>query len=84
MDMRIPLKAAAESVKNADKAGSKALSFTEFTKHIKDNVANGMKETVKQRTISAEEDTKFFRDGEYAVSVNALNDFKRHGSGALN
>ena len=51
MDMRIPLQTAAESVKNADKAGSKALSFTELTKHIKDNVANGMKEAVKQRTV---------------------------------
>ena len=83
MDMRIPLETAAESVQNADKAGSKAFSFTELPKHIKDDVANGMKETVEQRTVSAEEDTKFFGNGKDTMTVNALDDFERHGRSAL-
>ena len=83
MNMRIPLKAAPKSMKNTDKAGSKTFSLIEFAEHTKNDVANGMKEAIEQRTISTEEDTEFFGDGKNAMSVNALNDSERHGSGAL-
>lgn len=83
VNMRIPLKATPKGMKNTDKAGSKMLSFIEFAEHTKNNVANRMKKTIEQRAVSAEEDTKFLRNGKNAMSVNALNDFERHGSGAL-
>ena len=84
VNMRIPLKAAPEGVKNTDKAGSKTLSLIEFAEHTKDDVADRMKETVEQRTISTEEDTKFLRDSKNTMSMNTLDDFERHGSGTLN
>ena len=83
MDMRIPLQTTAEGMKNTDKTGSKAFSFTEFAKHIKNDVTNRMKKAVKQGTISAEEDTKFFGDGKNTMPMNALDNFERHRSGAL-
>ena len=83
VNMRIPLKAAPKGMKDTDKAGSKMFSLIEFAEHAKNDVADRMKKAIEQRAISAEEDTKFLRDGKNAMSVNALNDFERHGSGAL-
>jgi len=83
MNVRIPLKAAPKGVKNADKAGSKTLGFIELAEHAKNDVADGMKKAVEQRTISAEEDAKLLRDGKNAMPVNALNDFEGHRCSAL-
>ena len=83
MNVRIPLKIPSKGMKNADKAGSKTLGFIKFTEHMKNDIADGMKKTIEQRTISAEKDTEFFRDSKDAMSVNTLNDFERHGSGTL-
>lgn len=83
VNMRIPLKAAPKGMKNTDKAGSKMFSLIEFAEHTKNDVADRKKKTVEQRAISAEEDTELLRDGKNAMSVNTLNDFERHGSGAL-
>ena len=47
VNMRVPLKAASEGVKNTDKARSKMLSFVEFSEHAKNDVADRMKKTVK-------------------------------------
>lgn len=83
VNMRIPLKAAPKGMKNTDKAGSKMFSLIEFAEHTKNDVADRKKKTVEQRAISAEEDAKLLWDGKNAMSVNTLNDFERHGSGAL-
>ena len=83
MNVRIPLEAASKGVENTDEAGSKMLRFIKFAEHAKDDVTDGMKKAVEQRTISAEKDTKFFRNSEYTMPVNALNDFERHRSSAL-
>lgn len=83
VNVRIPLEATTKGVKNADKAGSKTLGFIEFAEHAKNDVADGMKKAVEQRAISAEKDAKFFRDSEYTMPVNALNDFEGHRSGTL-
>ena len=83
MNMRILLKTAPKGMKNTDKAGSKIFSLIEFAEHTKNDVANRMKKTVEQRAISAKEDTEFLREGKNAMSVNALNDFERHGSSVL-
>lgn len=83
MNMRIPLKASPKGVKNADKAGSKTLGFIELAEQVKDDIANGMKKTIEQRTISAEKDAKLLWDGKNAMPVNTLNEFERHRRSAL-
>ena len=83
VDVRIPLKATTKGMENANETRSETLSFIEFAEHAKNDIADGMKKAVEKRAISAEEDAKFFGDGEDAVSVNTLNDFERHGSSTL-
>ena len=46
MDMRIPLKRAAESMKNANKTGSKILGFVELFKHKEDSVCGSLKKKI--------------------------------------
>ena len=83
VNMRIPLQATPKGMKNTDKTRSKMFSLVEFAEHTKNDVANRMKKTIEQRTISAEKDAKLLWDGKNAMSVNTLNDFEGHGSGAL-
>ena len=47
MDMRIPLKAAAESMKNTNKAVSETLRFIEFAEYTKNNVTDRMEKAVE-------------------------------------
>ena len=84
VDMRIPLEATSKGMENTNETGSETLRFIEFAEHTKNNVPDGMKKAVEQRTVSAEEDAKLFGDGEDAVPVNTLDDFERHRSSALN
>ena len=84
VNVRIPLEAASKGVENTNEARSKMLRFIKFAEHAKDDIADGMKKAVEQRTVSAEEDAKLFGDGEDAVPVNTLDDFERHRSSALN
>lgn len=83
VDMRIPLKAAAEGMKNADETGSKRLGFVDFAEHMKDDVANGMEKTVEKGAISAKENAEPFGDGKNTMPMNELNDLEGHGSSAL-
>lgn len=83
MDMRIPLQTTAKGMKNTDEARGKVLSFIEFAEHIKDDIADGVEKTVEQRTVFAKENAKFFRNGKNTMSMDGLDDFERHGSGAL-
>ena len=46
MDMRIPLKRATESMKNANKTGSKILGFVELFKHKEDSVCGSLKKKI--------------------------------------
>ena len=71
-------------MENTNEARGKMLRFIKFAEHAEDDIADGMKKAVEQRTISAEKDAKFFRNSEYTVPVNTLNDFERHRSSALN
>lgn len=83
VNVRIPLEAAPKGVKNTNESGSKMLRFIKFAEHAKNDVADGMKKAVEERTIFTEKDTKFFRDGENTMPVNTLNNFERHRSSAL-
>lgn len=84
MDVRIPLKATAEGVEDTDKTGSKTFGFVELAEHTKNDITNRIKETVKKRTISSKENTEFFGNGKHTMSVDTLNEFKGHGSCAMN
>lgn len=84
MNMGIPLKAAAKGMENANETGSKLLRLIEFAKHAKNDITNGMKQAVEERTVFTEEDAKFFGNGEDAMSVDRLNNLERHGSRTLN
>ena len=77
------MKTAPKGMKNANKSGSKTLGFIELAEHTKNDVTNRMKKTVEQRAILAKKDAKLFRDGKNTVTMNALNNFERHGSSAL-
>ena len=83
MDVRIPLKAAAEGVEDTDKPGSKTFGFVELAEHTKNDIADRIKETVEERTVSAKENTEFFGNGKHTVSMNTLNEFKGHGRCAM-
>lgn len=47
MDVRIPLKTAAEGVEDTDKTGSKTFGFVELAEHTKNDITNRIKETVE-------------------------------------
>ena len=83
VNVRIPLEATSKGVENTDEAGRKMLRFIKFAEHAKDDIADGMKKAVEQRTISAEKDAKFFGNGKNTMPVNTLNDFKGHRSSSL-
>ncbi len=83
VDMRIPLKTAAEGMKNTDKTRSKRLGLVDFAEHMKDDVANGMEKAVEKGAIFAKENAEFFGDGKNTMPMNALNDLERHGRSAL-
>ena len=77
------MKTTPKGMKNANKSGSKTLGFIELAEHTKNDVTNRMKKTVEQRAILAKKDAKLFRDGKNTVTMNALNNFERHGSSTL-
>lgn len=47
MDVRIPLKAAAEGVEDTDKTGSKMFGFVNLAEHTKNDITNRIKKTVE-------------------------------------
>ena len=77
------MKTTPKGMKNANKSGSKTLRFIELAEHTMNDVTNRMKKTVEQRAILAKKDAKLFRDGKNTVTMNALNNFERHGSSTL-
>ena len=83
MNVRVPLKAAAEGMKNADETGSKMLSFIEFTEHMKNDVTNRMKETVKKGTIFEKVISEMFINGKDTMPVLDIDEFKGHTGSAL-
>lgn len=52
MDMRITFEIAAEGVEYTNESGSKVFGLVEVMKHTKNNVSDGMKETVEERTVA--------------------------------
>ena len=70
-------------MKNTDKSWNKVFGLIYLVKHTEDDIPDGMKETVKERTVTEEINTQFFRDSKHAVSVGTGNEFAGHGKRTL-
>ncbi len=84
VDMGIPFQIPAKGMKDKDKSGSEAFCFVVFAKHIEDDTSDSRKEAGKNRTVLQEIGTQFFGNGKDTVSVFYMDDFERHGGGAVN
>ena len=70
-------------MKNTDKSWNKVFGLIHLVKHTEDDIPDGMKETVKERTVTEEINTQFFRDSKNTVSVGTGNEFAGHGKRTL-
>ena len=83
VNVRIPFKIPAKSMKNHNVTRSKILGFVHFKEHAGNNAGNRMKKARKQRSVLKEKITEIFINGEDTVSVLDVNQFKRHGGRAI-
>lgn len=65
-------------MKNTDKSRGKIFGFIHFGKHTEDNIANRVKETVKQGSILEKVNTKFFWNGKNTMAMNTGDKLARH------
>ena len=70
-------------MKDTDKSWNKVFGLIHLVKHTEDDIPDGMKETVKERTVTEEINTQFFRDSKNTVSVGTGNEFAGHGKRPL-
>ncbi len=83
VDVRVPFQVSAEGMEDHDKARSEVHGLILLKKHTGDNAVHRMEQTVEQGTVTHEEITEVFINGEYTVTVRDIHQFKGHGSGAL-
>lgn len=83
VNVRIPFQIPAKGMQNYDKARGKVQGLVLLKKHTGNNAVYGMEKTVKQGEVIEEENAEIFINGENAVTVGDMNQFKGHGSGAL-
>ena len=76
MNVRVPLKISAKGVKDHDETGSKILRHVHLEEHTGNNTGDSMKEAVKEFTVIKEEMTEIFVDGENAMPVSNVDQFK--------
>lgn len=78
MDMRVPFEIPAECMKDTNEAGDKVFRLIDVMKHTKNNISDGMEETVEERAVAKEIDPQFFGDGKNTVTVDTGNEFRGH------
>ena len=78
VNVRIPLKIPAKSMKNHDVAGSEVFGFIKFEKHTGNDAVNCMKKTVKKGAVMEEKITEIFINGKNTVAMSNIDQFKRH------
>ncbi len=83
VDVGVPFEVPAKSVQDHNEAGSEVHGFVLFEEHAGDNTVDGMEEAVKEGAVMKEKVTEVFINGKNAVSVDGIDKFKGHGSGAL-
>ena len=76
MNMRIPFKVSAESVKNHNKARCEIFGFIDLEKHAGDDTGNSMKKAVKKRTVVKEERAEVFINGKNTVPMLYIDEFE--------
>ena len=84
MNMGVPLKTAAKSMEDADKARSKLFRAVDFAKHLENNFLNGMEKEIEEIPVLKKIVPDFLGDGKNQVSVFAVEKFKRNRSRTLN
>ena len=70
-------------MKNTNETRSKVFRFVLFIKHAKNNISNGMKETIEERTVIEKERAKFFRNSKHTVTMDTANELTGHMKRAL-
>ena len=83
VDMWIPFEVSSKRVQNHNKSGSEIAGLIHFEKHAGDNTGNGMEEAVKQGAVFQKEITKRVINGEDAVAVWDIDQFKGHRGSTL-
>lgn len=62
---------------------SAVFRFVLLIKHAKNNISNGMKETIEERTVIEKERAKFFRNSKHTVTMDTANELTGHMKRAL-
>ena len=83
VDMRIPLQVSAKGVEDEDKAGSEQFRFVLFVEHTENDTSDSRKKAVEEAAVFQKERPEFFCDSKDTVSVLDVDNFKRHGGGAV-
>lgn len=83
MDVRIPFQRATKGMEDRDEAGGIAFGFVLFMKHVKNDAADSLKETIQKRTVFQKERPKVLIDGKNTVTMGTGDKFEGHTGGAL-
>lgn len=83
MDVGIPFEITTESMKNADKAGSKIFSFINLVEHVKNDTLNCFEEKIQKRSILEEVRSKFRINRKNAMSALNIDYLKGHRSSTV-
>lgn len=83
MDVGVPFQIPAKGVEDHDKAGSEVHGFVLFKKHAGNNAVYSMKKAVKERTVIEEKIPELLINGEDAMAVGNIDQFKGHRGSAL-
>ncbi len=81
--MGVPFQIPAKGVEDHDKAGSEVHGFVLFKKHAGNNAVYSMKKAVKERTVIEEKIPELLINGEDAMAVGNIDQFKGHRGSAL-
>ena len=65
-------------MKNTNETRSKVFRFVLLIKRAKNNISNGMKETIEERTVIEKESAKFFRNSKHTVTMDTANELTGH------
>lgn len=84
VDMRIPFQWSAKGVQDTDKARYEVSALIHLVEKSEDDTADSLEEAVEQRTVTQEEGTQVFINGEDNMAVSAAEELKGQFSGAVN
>lgn len=80
VDVRVPLKRAAEDMEDAEKAGNKIFGFVQGKEKFFDDIGDCIKKAVKEIAVIKEELAEGLVDREDEMPVSTVDEFEGHGS----